>query len=201
MSRAMEIRLSLAALAALALTTGLALTRAEAANLYTPGGWPALASDRLAQRAGDTLTVVVDQSSLASNSAQSGYKKDTQLGGQLTAGTKFNKTGQIDVNGGFTGTGQTGRSDKIVAQITVVVSKVLPNGDLEIEGAQVLKINGERTNIRIAGRVRPADITADNSVLSTRVANATIDYDGAGMVSNGAKGGVVERIFSALHLP
>ncbi len=83
----------------------------------------------------------------------------------------------------------------------MVVSKVLPNGDLEIEGAQVLKINGERTNIRIAGRVRPADITADNSVLSTRVANATIDYDGAGMVSNGAKGGVVERIFSALHLP
>jgi flagellar L-ring protein precursor FlgH len=187
--------------AGVALLAVLAAGHAGAANLYSPKGWSAMASDQRAERVGDTLTVVIDQSSLASNTAQNGYKKDTQLGGQITAGTSFNKQGQIDVNGGFTGTGQTGRSDKIVAQITVVVDAVLPNGDLRIEGVQALKINGERTNIHLKGRVRPADIAADNSVLSTRVADAAIDYDGNGLVSKGSQGGIVERIFSALHLP
>jgi flagellar L-ring protein precursor FlgH len=190
------VRLALVLLAAAA-----ASGPAAAANLYSPGGWPAMASDRSAQRPGDTLTVVIDQSSLASNSAQNGYKKDTQLAGQVQAGTHFNQTGQFDINGGFTGTGQTGRADKIVAQITVLIDKVLPNGDLEISGTQALKINGERTNIRVRGRVRAADIAADNTVPSTRIADAQIDYDGAGFVSKGSQGGIVERIFSALHLP
>lgn len=180
--------------------TLLAAGTADADDLFHGGEFSSLASDRLAQRVGDTLTVAIDQNSLATNTAQNGYKKDTNIGGTVQAGS-FNKTGQFDINGGFTGTGQTGRTDRIVAQVTVVVDKVLPNGDLEVEGTQALKINGERTNIRVKGLVRPADIGSNNTISSTRIANAAIDYDGAGFVTSGSKGGIVDKILGALHLP
>lgn len=173
---------------------------ANADDLFHGDEFSSLASDRLAQRVGDTLTVSIDQNSLATNTAQNGYQKDTNIGGQVQAGS-FNKTGQFDLNGGFTGTGQTGRTDHIVAQVTVVVTKVLPNGDLEVEGTQALKINGERTNIHVKGIVRPADIASDNTIASIRVANAAIDYDGAGFVTNGSKGGIVDKVLGVLHLP
>ena len=173
----------------------------HAADLYQHGSWSALASDRLADRVGDSLTVVIDQSSLATNSTQNGSKKNNHVGGQLTAGTAFNKSGELDLSSSFDGAGQTGRVDKIVAQISVVVDQVLPNGDLHVMGAQSLKINGERTNIQISGRVRRADIASDNSVPSTRLADAAIDYDGAGFVTNGSKAGLLTRLLNHIGLP
>ena len=77
---------------------------------------------------------------------------------------------------------------------------VLPNGDLEIAGAQRLNINRERTVIRVRGRVRPTDISADNMVLSSRIADASIDYDGAGFVTRSGRPGLVTRIFNFLGL-
>ena len=95
--------------------------------------------------------------------------------------------------------GCTGRSGGMVAQISVTVESVLPNGDLKVAGEQQLNINGDKTNIRIRGRVRQADIS-NNAVLSNRLADAMIDYDGTGFVTNSAKPGLVARIFNWLGL-
>jgi flagellar L-ring protein precursor FlgH len=149
---------------------------------------------------GDALTILIYENAIASNSAQNGSRKNSRLTGQISAGSSLDESAQIGLSGNFDGTSQTGRAGKMVAQISVTVDALLPNGDLHVSGEQTLKINGERTNIKLRGRVRQADISANNAILSTRLADAAIDYDGTGFVSRGAKPGIVTRIFSFLGL-
>jgi flagellar L-ring protein FlgH len=172
-----------------------------AADLYQHGRWSSLAGDRAASEVGDSLTVLVAETSVASNSAQNASKKSSHFGGAISADAAFNHVGSLDLGSGFDGSGQTSRQQKMVAQISVVVDEVLANGDLRVSGVQALKINGEHTNIRLRGRVRRADIGSDNTVLSTRLADAVIDYDGAGFVARGARPGILTRVFDFLGLP
>jgi len=74
------------------------------------------------------------------------------------------------------------------------------NGDLRVVGSQVLNLSGEKTVIRVRGRVRAADVSATNAVLSNRLADAEIDYDGKGYVSRSGKPGVLTRVFNWLGL-
>jgi len=80
------------------------------------------------------------------------------------------------------------------------VESVLPNGDFQVAGQQTLVISGERTFIRLRGRVRRADISSGNAIVSTRLADAQIDYDGSGYVSRSGRPGPATRIFSWLGL-
>jgi flagellar L-ring protein precursor FlgH len=177
----------------------------QAADLYQPGNWSSLAADRTALQVGDVLTVAIDENSTASNSARTGSSKSSnflaQLAAAFTPNSSVSGSGSLDLGSSFSGSGQTQRVHKMVAQISVTVDRVFPNGDLEVSGAQALKINGERTNIRLKGRVRVADIASDNSVLSTRLADAVIDYDGAGFIANSNRPGIVSRLFEFLGLP
>jgi flagellar L-ring protein FlgH len=143
--------------------------------------------------------VVIFQAAEATNSAQNSSRKKTDVGGSLSVGS-IDEKGSLEFGGGYTGRGEVRRSEKLVTQITLIVREVLANGDLVVEGEQWMRINGETSRIGVRGRVRPADIGADNSVLSTRIAEARISYDGRGFVSRSAKPGVVNRIFSFLGL-
>ncbi len=163
--------------------------------------WSSLASDPTARRVGDVVTVLVYESSMAVNSANSNLDKSSSLRGQIQAGMDFNKSLSLSGGSGSDNTGTTARSGRMVAQISAVVEEVLANGDLRISGSQILNINGEKTSIRVKGRVRRADIASDNSVLSSRLAEAMIDYDGQGFVSRSAQPGIITRIFSWLGIP
>ena len=190
------IRFSLAALALLA-----APAAGQDENLYQHDNWAALASDRRASAVGDILTVIVLENSTAANSAQTGSRRDTRLGGDIgISGTSINESATAGLRGSFDGTGQTTRSGRMVAQISVRVDQVYPNGDLGVSGASALNISGERTNIRIRGRVRPTDISGGNTVLSARLADAQIAYEGAGFVSRSARPGLLQRIFGFLGI-
>ena len=187
-------------LALLALS-GAAPAAAQDENLYRHDNWPALASDRRAAEVGDILTVIVLENSTAANSAQTGSRKESKIGAELgISGTSINGSGNLGLRGGFEGTGQTSRSGRMVAQISVRVDAVYPNGDLGVSGAQALNISGERTNIRIRGRVRPADISGSNTILSARLADAQIAYEGSGFVSRSARPGLLQRIFGFLGI-
>ena len=87
-----------------------------------------------------------------------------------------------------------------MAQVSAEVIDVYPNGDLLVEGRQQVLVNGEETIIGVRGRVRPVDISSDNIVLSGRLANAQIDYDGSGFISRSARPGIISRLFSLLGL-
>jgi len=174
---------------------------AQDENLYRHDNWAAFASDRRASAVGDILTVIVLENSTAANSAQTGSRRDTRLGADLgISGTSINESATAGLRGAFDGTGQTTRSGRMVAQISVRVEQVYPNGDLGVSGASALNISGERTNIRIRGRVRPTDISGGNTILSARLADAQIAYEGSGFVSRSARPGLLQRIFGFLGI-
>jgi len=177
----------------------LAAVPAKAENLYDRSNWSALSSDRRAAAAGDALTIVIFQAAEASNSAQNASRRSTNIGGSISAGS-LDERAELDFGGAYTGRGEVRRSERLIAQITATVESVLPNGDLVVVGEQWMRVNGERTRIAVRGRVRTADITSENSVLSSRIADAQIDYDGRGFVSRSARPGLINRIFSFLGL-
>ncbi|MBO9714792.1 flagellar basal body L-ring protein FlgH [Sphingomonas sp.] len=185
-------------LSALALAMA-AATPAAAQDLYSGGNWAAMASDRRAAAVGDTITVVVSQVSESSNATQNSARKTTDLSGSIRGGS-LNESGDLGFGGGFTGRGEVRRSERLVAQLSVRIEEVLPNGDFRILGTQQLHVNGEDTTIAVRGRIRPADIGADNSILSSRIADAEIDYNGKGFVSRSAKPGLISRIFNLFGL-
>lgn len=174
---------------------------ARAADIYGQSSWASLASDRSAHGVGDTVTVVVDENSNASDTATSNLTKSTSLQGQIAGGPHFNEAGSLGLSDGSDNSGTTQRSGTMIAQVTATVDQVFPNGDLHVNGAQTLNLNGEKTTIRVQGRVRLADIASDNSVLSGRLADAKIDYDGAGFVSASAQPGIITRALNWLGLP
>ncbi len=88
----------------------------------------------------------------------------------------------------------------MVAQLSVTIQEVLPNGDYVILGEQKMHVNGESTTIAVRGRIRSADIDSDNTIVSSRIADAQINYDGKGFVSRSAKPGLINRLFSILGL-
>lgn len=168
-------------------------------DLYRHDNWPSLAADRHADQVGDVLSVLVYENASASNTAQNGSRKGTHFAGQIGAGGHFNESAGLGLDGRFDGSGSTIRAGRMVAQISVTVEGVLPNGDLRIAGQERLNINGERTFIKLRGRVRREDIR-DNAVASSRIADAEIDYDGSGFVSRSSRPGLIHRIFGFLGL-
>ena len=172
---------------------------AAAADLFKPGAGPSLASDPKAAAVGDSLTVLVIENASASNATQNGASKGTRFSGQVAYGRE-SEAASLAIDGKSEGSGQTGRSGRMVAQIGVTVDEVLPNGDLRVSGEHTLKINGEVTTIKLHGRVRRIDIGGDNTVVSGRLADASIEYDGQGFLARSAKPGVVTQILSLLGL-
>ena len=181
--------------------------QAHATDLAARGNWSGLASDRSAHGIGDVLTVVIYENASATNSAENSANKNSSFQGALSVGNTA--TGSNVVNGAASlglahasdNAGATTRAGQMVAQISVTVDSVFPNGDLHVAGVQALKINGEKTNIHVQGRVRLADITPSNAVLSSSLADASIDYDGQGFVSASSQPGILTRIFNWLDFP
>lgn len=174
-------------------------TPAAAQDLFRGGNWSSMAADRRGSAVGDAVTVVVQQAAEASNTTQNATRKSTDLGGSINGGS-LRESGQLSLGGGYTGRGEMRRSERLVAQLSVTITEVLPNGDYRILGEQRLHVNGEKTLIAVRGRIRPEDIRSDNSILSGRIADAEINYDGKGFVSRSAKPGLLNRLFSLLGL-
>ena len=172
---------------------------ARADDLYRAGSWASLASDQRASAVGDALTVLVYQVAEASNVAQTGSRKSTNLTGSIRGGG-LAESGSLTLGGGYSGRGESRRTERLVTQLSVTVADILSNGDLLVTGRQRMQVNGETTDVGVRGRVRPIDISSDNTVLSSRIAEAEIDYGGRGFVSRGARPGLLNRIFSFLGL-
>lgn len=185
---------------ALALVLTLSASAASADSLYRPGNWIAMTADRKASQVGDILTLLVVENDQASNSVTKGSRKRNKLDIGVESSFKFSESASGTLDGSFDGEGTNARSDRMVARLSVTVAEVYPNGDMRVTGMQRLKINGESTLISLNGRVRSDDIGADNSLLSWRLADAVIDYDGKGFATRSAKPGLLTEIFSWLGL-
>lgn len=183
-------------LAALLASAG---TAVAAEQLYEGGSWPALASDDKASGPGDIVIVLIQESAQASSRLQNNSSKDTEFGGSFAAGG-IDEGANLSLGGSYSGRGEVVRSEQFVASMSAQIVEILPNGDLLIEGTQLMLINGEETTIGVRGRIRPQDISPENAISSFRIADAQINYDGKGFVSRSAKPGLINRILSFLGL-
>jgi flagellar L-ring protein precursor FlgH len=115
-------------------------------------------------------------------------------------GTNDTKQGEVSLEEDFSGGGRIERSGKLVAQLTVVVEAIEGNGDLLVKGSQEIELNNEKQRIFLEGRVRPEDIGPNNTVLSTRLSQATISYTGKGLLAEKQRPGVLTRFLSWIGL-
>lgn len=184
-----------------------AITSADGA-IYHTGQNMELFSDPRAHRVGDILTIALVESMQASKKAStSTSKKDkgsidapTILGHALKIGGKVaDMTTNADRS--FDGSGNSSQSNQLTGSITVTVAQRLSNGNLMVRGEKWLTINQGQELVRISGIVRPQDIDQDNSVPSTRVADARIVYTGRGAVASANKQGWLSRFFSSGWMP
>ena len=153
--------------------------------------------DQRAHRIGDILTVMVtiDDSAQISNATtrkrSSGNEANvgTSLGsvfGKKVPGVDLDATGGISTGGSMTdgGTGSVNRKESLQTNVAVVVTQVLPNGNLVIEGRQEVRVNFEVRDLIVAGIVRPEDIQSDNTIVSEKIAEARIAYGGRGQITD-----------------
>lgn len=173
---------------------------AAAADLYREQSFESLIADRRARQPGDLITILVYENSSARNTADTSTKTNAGLGGDIKTLGDSRSDFSIGVGDSYGGRGQIQRSGNLLAQISATVTGTYPNGDLAIAGEQVININGEKTEIRLSGKIRPSDIAQNNTVLSSRIANAKIDYSGDGFITDRTRPGLIPRILAWLGL-
>jgi flagellar L-ring protein precursor FlgH len=162
-----------------------AASSAHAQKLYDEQNYRGLAEDRKAVHVGDIITVQVFEQSSATTSTDTSTQRTNALGAGLSlAATGVQRGGSISQSGSFDGGGTTQRANKLLVTLSVTVRQVLPNGDLVVHGEQSLTVNKEQHKVALDGRVRPQDVGGDNTVLSTRLADAHIEYLGDGDLSD-----------------
>lgn len=177
-----------------------AAAHGQAQSLFDPEAFRPLTADRKAFRIGDALTVQILESASATANADTASARRNGLSVDLLGGRGRTYGGSAQVDGDFDGGGRTERAGRLLAQITVTVSEVLPGGDLRVAGAQQLTINEERQRIAVSGRVRPQDISDHNVVLSTRIADAEITYVGEGHLADRQQRAWWRRVLDAVGL-
>jgi flagellar L-ring protein precursor FlgH len=163
-----------------------------------PGTYQALTSDRRAYQVGDLLTVLVVESTTAESAAGTGAKANTSIA--ASAGNQDNSYSvNLGTSGDTSGTGQTSRHGLVRTKVAVRILQ-LDEGLFQVGGQQEVTVNDERQTVSVLGWIRPDDIAGDNTVLSTRMANASIRIDGDGVVSQAQKQNIFFRFFKWLRL-
>jgi flagellar L-ring protein precursor FlgH len=174
-----------------------------AGSLYNPQTFRPMTADNKAFRIGDAITVQVFENSSAASSADTGTRRNNDIGVVASSGSGSDghrHQAGITVGGEFDGGGRTQRANRLLATLTVTVQTVLPNGELLVAGEQLLTVNEEQQRVTLQGRVRPRDVSDGNVVLSTRLADAQITYVGEGDVSERSRRGAWRRLLDWLGL-
>jgi flagellar L-ring protein FlgH len=172
---------------------------AAADSLYQEASYKPLIADARALRVGDNLTVVVTEFASVTAKARTGADKSAALSASVE-GDGRSHTGAINFAEDFDGGGRIERSGKLVAQLTVMVDSIEPNGDLRVKGRQDISVNGEIQTLAIEGRVRPQDVGANNTVPSTRLSEAKISYVGDGLLAEKQSPGILTRFLDWLGI-
>ena len=166
-----------------------------------------LYGDRKARYVNDIVTIIISEQASGGNKATTNTSRDTTTSADITAllgvdksitNSNANMGGAIAVGGSSTnalkGTGDTTRGGNLVARLTARVTRVMANGNLQIEGRRQVTVNSEDQFIFMTGIVRPEDITADNYIYSQYIADARIIYTGDGVINDKMRPGWLTRV-------
>lgn len=161
-----------------------------------------------ARRLGDIVTIKIVENSSATNKASTNTDRSSTMSAGLEGFFNMEKRFPADqpffnpfsgvkagINSEFEGTGATQRSGALTAYMTARVVEILPNGNLIIEGNREVRVNAENQMITLTGVIRPRDISADNVIQSTYIADARIAYSGTGVLNDRQRPGWLTRVF------
>jgi flagellar L-ring protein precursor FlgH len=185
-------------------------TRVANGSIFQANRDVALFENPVAGRVGDILTVQLVESTVASKKSSTTTKKASNaslgagtsvLGRPITVGGKNILEAGIADSTDFSGEGNSAQSNSLAGDITVTVAKRYTNGNLLIRGQKWITINQGREFVRIQGIVRAMDIQADNTVPSTKVADASISYGGQGALADANAKGWLSRFFDSPLTP
>ncbi|WP_048308181.1 flagellar basal body L-ring protein FlgH [Halomonas sp. PR-M31] len=170
-------------------------------SIYQPGlGYQPLFEDRRPRMIGDILTIVLDEEVSASKNSSANAGRDGSASLELTQlPDKLDKLVEygFDVSGNndFSGSGGARATNSFTGTITVTVLDVLYNGNLRVRGEKQIAINQGTEFIRFSGVVNPRTISGQNTVPSTQVADARIEYVGDGYINEAQTMGWLQRFF------
>jgi len=163
-------------------------------------GYAPLTSGARAARVGDLLTIALIERTQAvkSNSADLDRSGNFGITPPTTGPLAVFKPSDVSIGGGtdFSGGASAQQSNSLRGEIAVTVAEVYPNGTMLVRGEKLIMLNRGDEYIRFSGLVRSTDISPDNVVASSRVADARINYGGAGEIAEGSKQGWLQRFFN-----
>ena len=148
-------------------------------------------SDSKAHRVGDIISVILSESTQSQKSAK------TELTKENSASLQFG----YDQSSDFSGDAKANQGNSLSGNISVHVLRVLPNGNLMIRGEKWMSLNNGDEFIRLTGIVRSQDISSSNTVTSSKVANARIEYAGTGTFADVQEQGWLSKFFSSSWWP
>lgn len=182
-------------------------------SLFNPASAELLFADNRARRVGDIVRIKVVEESKATNKATTDTSRESNIGmgiehlldqrlinaGLPVLGIERGQFGETPLIGAstsnsFKGDGETKRESTITATVGARVVKTLPNGLMQVEGARETRVNNETQIIVVRGLVRSTDIDPDNTILSTHMADATIELYGMGVLADKQRPGWLTRI-------
>lgn len=188
-----------------------------APGLHADSVWPAsanrgLLADRRASRTGDIVTIIVQESVSSQNSQSSKADKASTANNAITqflfplaasaAGTKAGTYPgtAFDGSSNVASSGEINNKASLTSRAAVLVTDVLPNGNLVLEGVRRVAMGGERQYMVLRGIIRPEDISSTNTISSTSIANATLEVISEGSLTDTQKKGWLTRIYELLRL-
>ena len=171
---------------------------AFAANSLWRQGSRAFFKDQRAARIGDLVTVRVrvtdraqfdnqtkrSRSNAENLGAENAFGFENKLDKFLPDGAQAGALLGVESDSSSAGAGSIRRSEQLATNVAAVVTQLLPNGNMVIEGKQEIRVNYEVRELIVAGVVRPEDIEADNTIDSTKIAQARIAYGGRGQITD-----------------
>ncbi|WPC06582.1 flagellar basal body L-ring protein FlgH [Pseudomonas benzenivorans] len=191
-------------------------------SIYQAGFENNLYGDRKAFRVGDIITITLNERTQASKNAGSQISKDSSANIGLTSlfgggvsvrnpgsgnvlnpltGDNLSLGAEYNANRDTKGDSKAAQGNSLSGSVTVTVAEVLPNGILAVRGEKWMTLNTGDELVRIAGLVRADDISTDNTVSSTRIADARITYSGTGAFADASQPGWLDRFFLSPLFP
>ncbi len=175
---------------------------APTGGIFKTSGGGLFASDIRAREVGDILTVALNETFSATKAQSAASAKSDAFDVDLPVGIPNLFTGGFDKGADplkagtartFSGSGSAAQSNTLTGLLTVTVTRVFDNGNMEIAGQKKLTLNNGDEYVRLTGLIRQQDIAANNTVLSNRIADAQIVYVGAGEIADSGRQGWLSR--------
>ncbi|MEL6118746.1 MAG: flagellar basal body L-ring protein FlgH [Pseudomonadota bacterium] len=169
----------------------------DRASLWSAGRG-SLLGDRRAMQKGDILTVVIEIDEEAQISNQTARSRTgaeglqipqlfgipQRINDELPTGATLDNAVDISSNASSAGDGSVRRQEELTLRVAATITQVLPNGVLEIQGVQEVRVNFELRELLVSGFVRPEDISRKNEITYDKIASARISYGGRGQITD-----------------